>query len=52
MKEICFSKKSVFPRITEEVIEMENYIYTLSQNAGNTLGIRWPYANHTIAIRK
>ena len=27
-------------------------MYTLSQNVGNTLGIRWPYAIHTLAIRQ
>ena len=25
-------------------------MYTLYQNVGNTLGIRWPYAIHTLAI--
>ena len=25
---------------------------TLSQNVGNTFGIRWPYAIHTLAIRQ
>ena len=25
---------------------------TLSQNVGNMLGIRWPYAIHTLAIRQ
>ena len=27
-------------------------MYILSQNVGNTLGIRWPYAIHTLAIRQ
>ena len=27
-------------------------MYTLSQNVCNTLGIRWPYAIHTLAIRQ
>ena len=25
---------------------------TLSQNVGNTFGIRWPYAIHTLSIRQ
>ena len=54
MKEICFSKKSLFPRITEEVLEMENYIYTFSkrwQYVGDTLAIRQSYDSHTQIIR-
>ena len=27
-------------------------MYILSQNVCNTLGIRWPYAIHTLAIRQ
>ena len=27
-------------------------MYALSQDVGNTLGIRWPYAIHTLAIRQ
>ena len=27
-------------------------VITLSQNDGNTFGIRWPYAIHTLAIRQ
>ena len=63
MKEICFSKKSLFPELfvsrnggnsIEEVLEMENYIYTFSkrwQYVGDTLAIRQSYDSHTQIIR-